>query len=182
MGSVEYVLVVGVYVDRAEAAADLRDLTTRGGFDRPIAGAGILVRHGVWDASLQQGRGGTLAYGIGTGAAVGIVVGVFFGAPLVAGAVGGVVGGFVGRRVGRRETAGLVAAVADTLPVGGAGLVAVVESESLWAVRSAMTRALRTSGRVLDSGSLTTSARSLVRGNPTVLESLDAQRRPPEGQ
>lgn len=182
MGSVEYVLVVGVYADRAEAAADLRDLTAPGGFGRTIAGAGILCRDGVWDASLQQGRGGTLAYGVGTGAAVGIVVGVFVGAPLVAGAVGAVVGGFVGQRVGRRETAGLVAGVADTLPVGGAGLVAVVESESLWALRSAMARALRTSGRVLDAGPLTSCARSLVRGNPTVLEALETQRRQAEGR
>ena len=44
-----------------------------------MAGSGIL--HRDWRRSmLQQGSGGTLAYGIGTGAAAGIVVGVFLGA------------------------------------------------------------------------------------------------------
>ena len=84
--------------------------------------------------------------------------------------------------MGRREIEGLVAAVGDTVPIGGTAVIAVVVEEQLPAVRAAMTLALRTSGRVLDEGPLTTYARSLVRGNPTVMEALDAQQGKPDGR
>jgi hypothetical protein len=66
MSSDEYVLVVALYADADEAVADLRDLTAPGGLSQAVAGSGILYRD--WRRSmLQQGSGGTLAYGIGTG-------------------------------------------------------------------------------------------------------------------
>ena len=174
MGSVQYALVVGVYADAHEAASDLRDITDPAEFGDAVGGAGILRRD--WQGSaLSQGSGGTLAYGIGTGAAAGIVAGVVLGGPLIGAVVGGALGGLVGRRMGRREIEGLVEAVADTVPVGGTALVAVVVEEQLPMVRAAMIRSLRSSGRVLDEGPLTAYARSLVRGNPTVMEALDAQ-------
>ena len=117
MASDEYVLVVALYADAEEAVADLRDITAPGGLGEAVAGAGILYRG--WRRSiLQQGSGGTLSYGIGTGAAVGIVAGVFMGLPLVGAAVGAVVGGLVGRSVGRREVDGLVVLLDDAIPVG----------------------------------------------------------------
>jgi uncharacterized membrane protein len=174
MASDEYVLVVALYADAEEAVADLRDLTAPGGLSQAVAGSGIL--HRDWRRSmLQQGSGGTLAYGIGTGAAAGIVAGVFLGMPLLGGAVGALVGGVVGHRVSRREVEGLVAVLDDAIPVGATALLAVVEERRLQEVRTSLNRALRTSGRVLDDGPLTSYARAFVRGNPEVLEVLDRQ-------
>ena len=111
----EYVLVVALYADAEEAVADLRDLTAPGVLNPAVAGSGIL--HRDWRRSmLHQGGGGTLAYGIGTGAAAGIVIGVFVGLPLLGGAAGALVGGVVGRRVSRREVDGLLALLDDAIP------------------------------------------------------------------
>jgi hypothetical protein len=51
----------------------------------------------------------------------------------------------------------------------------VVEAERLMEVRGALRRALRSSGRVLDDGPLTSHVRAFVRGNPEALEALDRQ-------
>jgi hypothetical protein len=170
----EYVLAIGLYPDPAQAAAELRGLAAPGAFDGGVAGTGILRRD--WRGSvIEQGGGGTLGYGLVTGAAGGLAVGGFLGAPLALGAVGLAIGGLVGRRMRTRETQGLTAAIADTVPVGATALIAVVVADSLPAVRAGMTGALRTAGRVLDEGPLTTYARSLVRGNPTVMHALDVQ-------
>jgi uncharacterized membrane protein len=174
MSSAEYVLVVALYADADEAVSDLRDLTAPGGLNEAVAGSGIL--HRDWRRSmLHQGSGGTLAYGIGTGAAAGIVAGVLLGMPLVGAAAGAVVGGVVGQRMSRREVEGLVAVLDDAIPVGATALIAVVEGERLPEVRSSLHRALRSSGRVLDEGPLTSYVRAFVRGNPTALEILDRQ-------
>ncbi len=174
MSGDEYVLVVALYADADEAVADLRDLTASGGRADAVAGSGILHR-GWRRSTLQQGSGGTVAYGIGTGAAAGIVVGVFLALPLVGAAAGAVVGGLVGRRVSRREVDGLVALLDDAIPVGATALLAVVGAERLLEVRASLHRALRTSGRVLDDGPLTAHVRAFVRGNPEALEVLDRQ-------
>jgi hypothetical protein len=174
MASNDYVLVVALYADLDEAVADLRDLTAPGGFDEVLAGSGIL-RRGWRRSMLQQGSGGTVAYGIGTGAAAGIVVGVALALPLVGAAAGAVVGGLVGRRVSRREVDGLVALLDDAIPVGATALLAVVEEDHLVEVRGSLARALRSSGRVLDEGPLTSYVRAFVRGNPEALEALDRQ-------
>jgi hypothetical protein len=174
MASEEYVLVVALYADADEAVCDLRDLTAAGGSSQAVVGSGIL--HRDWRRSiLQQGGGGTLAYGIGTGAAAGIVAGVFLGIPLIGAAAGALVGGVVGRRMSRREVEGLVALLDDAVPVGATALLAVVEQDRLQEVRTSLQRALRTSGRVLDEGPLTTYVRGFVRGNPEALEALDRQ-------
>ncbi len=174
MASDEYALVVALYADADEAVADLRDITAPGGQTGAIAGSGIL--HRGWRRSvLQQGSGGTLAYGIGTGAAAGIVIGVFLALPLVGAAAGALVGGLVGRSVSRREVDGLVALLDDAIPVGATALLAVVDAERLMEVRGALGRALRSSGRVLDDGPLTAHVRAFVRGNPEALEALDRQ-------
>jgi uncharacterized membrane protein len=174
MSGVEYVLVVALYADAEEAVADLRDLTAPGGLSQSVVGSGIL--HRDWRRSiLQQGSGGTLAYGIGTGAALGIVAGVIVGMPLIGGAAGALIGGVVGNRVSRREVDGLVAVLDDAIPVGATALLAIVEQRRLQEVRTSLQRALRTSGRVLDDGPLTSYARAFVRGNPEVLEVLDRQ-------
>jgi len=174
MASQEYVLLVALYADPGEAVADLRDLTAPGGLSQAVAGSGIL--HRDWRRSmLQQGSGGTLAYGIGTGAAAGIVAGVFLGMPLLVGAVGAVIGGVVGRRMSRREVEGLVAVLDDAIPVGATALLAVVDEERLPEIRTSLDRALRSSGRVLDDGPLTSYVRAFVRGNPEALEILDRQ-------
>jgi uncharacterized membrane protein len=174
MAGQEYVLVVALYADADEAVSDLRDLTAPGGVSQAVAGSGIL--HRDWRRSmLQQGSGGTLAYGIGTGAAAGIIAGVFVGMPLLGGAAGAVIGGVVGRRMSRREVEGLVALLDDAIPVGATALLAVVEEDRLEEVRTSLQRALRTSGRVLDEGPLTTYVRAFVRGNPEALEVLDRQ-------
>jgi hypothetical protein len=85
------------------------------------------------------------------------------------------VGGVVGWRVSRREVDGLVALLGDAIPVGATALLIVVEEARLMEVRAALGRALRTSGRVLDDGPLTTYVRAFVRGNPEALEALDRQ-------
>ena len=175
MSTEEYALVVALYADTEEAVADLREITEPGILGDAVAGAGVL--HRGWQRSvLQQGSGGTTAYGIGTGAAAGIVVGVFLAVPLIGAAVGAVVGGLIGRSASRREVDGLVALLDDAVPVGGTALLAVVAEDRLLHVRAALTRALRSSGRVLDEGELATYARAFVRGNPEVLEALDRQR------
>ncbi|HSO03461.1 MAG TPA: DUF1269 domain-containing protein [Candidatus Limnocylindrales bacterium] len=170
----EYVLLVALYADSDEAVADLRDLTAPGGLAEVVVGSGIL--HRGWGRSvLQQGDGGTLAYGIGTGAAAGVVAGAFLALPLVGAAVGAVIGGLVGRRVRRGEVEGLVALLDDSVPVGATALLAVVAEDRLVEVRARLDRALRSSGRVLDEGPLTTYVRTFVRGNPEALEALDRQ-------
>ena len=174
MSTGEYVLVVALYPDVQDAAADLREVSTQEALGDVVVGSGILQRD--WRRSvLQQGSGGTLAYGIGTGAAGGIVAGAFLGVPLVAGLGGAVVGGIVGWRVSRREVDGLVALLGDAIRVGATALLIVVEEARLMQMRAALGRALRTSGRVLDDGPLTTYVRAFVRGNPEALEALDRQ-------
>jgi uncharacterized membrane protein len=174
MSTGEYVLVVALYPAVQDAAADLRDVRTREALEDAVVGSGILQRD--WRRSvLQQGSGGTLAYGIGTGAAGGIVAGAFLGVPLVAGLVGAVVGGIVGRRVSRREVDGLVSLLGDAIPVGATALLIVVEEARLMEMRTALGRALRTSGRVLDDGPLTVHVRAFVRGNPEALSALYRQ-------
>jgi uncharacterized membrane protein len=174
MSTGEYVLVVALYADVQEAAADLRDVTAPESLGDAVVGSGILQRD--WRRGmLQQGGGGTLAYGVGTGAAGGIVAGVFLGVPLIGGLVGAVVGGFLGWRVSRREVDGLISLLGDAIPVGATALLIVVEESRLLETRTALGRALRTSGRVLDDGPLTRYVRAFVRGNPEALEALDRQ-------
>jgi uncharacterized membrane protein len=172
----EYVMLVATYPDPEQALLDLREITGPGPLAAAVAGAGILDRTGARSV-LQQAGGGTLAYGIGTGAAAGIVAGVVLALPLVGAAAGAAIGAMVGRRMGRREVEDLVALLGDVVTAGTAGLLAVVDEESLDLVRGALDRAQRSTGRVLDDGRLTTLARSLVRGNPEATEALDEQRR-----
>lgn len=174
MAGAEYVLIVAIYADSDEAASDLQFITDHDAFGAAVGGAGILRRD--WrQPALHQGSGGTFAYGLGTGAAAGIVAGVFLGMPLLGAAAGAVVGGVVGRRIGREEVDGLIALLDDAIPVGGTALLVVVTEERMVEVRSAMIRALRTTGRVLDEGPLTRHVRAFVRGNPEVMEALDVQ-------
>ena len=172
----QYVLAVGVYDDPSGALADLRDLTNPGPTSEVIAGAAVLTRE-LRKSVLQQGGGGTTAYGIGTGAAVGVVVGVVAALPLVSAAAGAVIGGLLGRRLRARETAQLAALVADDVQVGHTALVAVVAEEFLGEVRFAMTRARKTTGRGLVDDATRKLARSLVRGNPTATEDLESGER-----
>lgn len=174
----EYVLCVAVYATPEEAGLDLRDLTGPDGFAEDVSGAGIL-RRGPDRATLQQSGGGTLGYGIGTGAAMGIVAGAMLGYPLVVGAIGAVVGGFVGQRVRTQEVGALVGVLGDAIPVGATALVAVVRAEPWPVLRGTLGRALRITGWPLDDGPLVPFARSLVRGNPTAIEDL-AGHQPPE--
>ncbi len=172
MPTQEYVLLLGVYAGMEEAALDLRDLTGADGFPDAVGGAGILRRR--FDGStLQQSGGGTLGYGIGTGAAAGIVVGVLVGFPLAGAGVGAILGGLVGHRMRQQEVGELVGVLDDSIPVGATALVAVVEAESWPVLRGTLGRALRVTGWPLDDGPLLPFARSLVRGNPTVIEDLD---------
>ena len=64
----------------------------------------------------------------------------------------------------QREVEGLVALLDDAVPVGATALLAVVEEDRLPEVRTSLQRALRTSGRVLEEGPLTTYVRAFVRG------------------
>ncbi len=171
----EYVLLVATYPDPQEALADLREITRPGVMGDAVAGAGMLDRR-TGRTVLQQGNGGTLAYGIGTGAAAGIVAGVVVALPLVGAAAGAAIGAAVGRRMGRREAEALEELLDDAIPSGSVGLLAVVDAQSLELLRGALDRALRVTGRVLDEGPLTKLARSLVRGKPEPTEVLDRQR------
>ena len=173
-GQREYVLVVALHADSNDAVADLRDLGSPGPLAQSVVGAGILHR-GTWRSTLAQGSGGTLAYGIGTGAAAGIVAGVVVSLPLIGAAAGAVVGAVVGRHLACREVEGLIALLADEIPVGATALLAVVAEEHQFAVRAGMARALRTTARVLDEGPLTGHVRAFVRGDPEALEALERQ-------
>jgi uncharacterized membrane protein len=172
----EYVLLVATYPGPQEALLDLREITGLRPLADAVAGAGVLDRTGA-RSMLQQAGGGTLAYGVGTGAAAGIVAGVVISLPLVGAAAGAAIGAMVGRHMGRREVEELVALLGDVVTVGTAGLLAVVDEGSLDLVRGVLDRAQRSTGRVLDDGRLTTLARALVRGNPEATEALDEQRR-----
>lgn len=168
----EYVLMLALQADVADAAADLAALTGAPGDPDVVAGSAIVHRT-LAGTSVQQVGGGTLGYGIGTGMAVGIVVGVFVEQPLVGGAVGALVGGLVGRRMRRQETAVLERVLDDYLPLGSTALVAVVPAGPWPLIRVSLDRALRVTGWPLDPGSpLLPFARSLVRGNPTVSDEL----------
>lgn len=176
----EYVLLIAVFASSEDALRDLREITQPGPVGDAVAGAAILDRRGPRSV-LQQSGGGTLAYGIGTGAAAGIVAGVVVALPLVGAAAGAAIGAIIGRRMGRREVDELIQLIGDVVPPGAAGLVAVVDAEALPLVSGALDGALRTTGRVLDEGPLTRLARSLVRGNPEAIEILDQQRAGEEG-
>ena len=174
----EHVLCVAIYASVEEAGLDLRELTGPSGFAESVGGSGLLHR-GTGRVTLQQAGGGTLGYGIGTGAAVGIVAGVILGYPLVVGGIGAVVGGIIGYRNRTREVDGLVRVLDDAIPVGATALVAVVRAEAWPVLRGTLDRALRVSGWPLDDGPLVPFARSLVRGNPTATEDLGGHA-PPE--
>jgi hypothetical protein len=176
----EHVLAVGIYASTQEALEDLRDLTAPGRPPGAVGGAGILRRR-LDGATLQQAGGGTLGYGIGTGAAAGIVGGVLVGFPLAGAGMGALVGGVVGHRMRQREIGTLVGVLDDYIPVGSSALVAVVRADSWPGIRSSLRRALRVTGWPVDDGPLLPFARALVRGNPTVTEDLQppADRDPP---
>lgn len=175
MPAQEYVLLVGVYRNPRDAVVGLRQISGSGVLADAVVGAGILDRQ-AGRTVLQQARGGTLAYAIGTGAAAGVVVGVPFGFPLVGAAAGAGVGAIVGRRMRRWEVEEFSALLTDAVPPGSVGLVAVVDEDDVSLLRGALDRALRVTGRVLDEGPLTDLALTLVRGKPEVSEVLRRQR------
>jgi hypothetical protein len=171
----EYVLAVGVYDEPADALADLRDLTNPGPLVELIVGTAVLTR-GLRRGLLQQGGGGSTAFGAGTGAALGIVAGVLlplgpFGA-LAGGVGGGVIGGVLGRRVQHEEASDLVGLLDVDLPVGDTALIAVVAEAHAPEVRAAMSRARRTTGRLVADRRIRRVVRGLVRGNPEATEAL----------
>lgn len=174
----EYVLLVGVYRDTGEAVADLADLRRQAGADGVLGGAAVLARN-PGRAVLQTPGGGTFAYTITTGAAVGVALGGLLGFPLTLLAIGALVGAIVGRQRSQEEMQRLLAAVGDAVPPGSVALLAVVDERYLLELRGGLTRALRTTGRLLD-GELAPVGRSLVRGNPAVAEAL-ARNRPESG-
>jgi uncharacterized membrane protein len=167
----EYVLAVGVYDDPDRALEDLRDLTNPGPTHEVLAGAAVITR-GVTKSVMQQGGGGTTAYGIGTGAAAGVVAGVVLAVPLVGAVAGAVIGGLVGHSLKGKEAEQLGALLADDLLVGRSALVAVVPAAYQAEVRDGMARAVKTTGRVLDDPQARRLARGLVRGNPDATEAL----------
>ncbi len=166
-----YVLAVGIYPDPDLALTDLRDLTNPGPNAESIAGAGVLTR-GLRGATLQQGGGGSTAYGIGTGAAAGLLAGYWIPLPLVGVAAGALIGGLVGHRLKTREERALEALLEVDLPLSFSALVCVVPEEHQGVVRSGMTRATKTTGRVLDDPAARKLARGLVRGNPVATSAL----------
>jgi len=171
----EYVLAVGVYGSAEDALTDLRDLTNPGPTAEVIAGAAVLTR-GPGRSALQQGGGGSTAFGVGTGAAVGIAAGALLPLPLAGAAavagIGASVGAVVGRRIRTREADHLVGLVADDLPVGGTALVVVVAARFQREVRRSMHGARTTTARLIDDPTARRLARGLVRGDPDATEAL----------
>ena len=167
----EYVLVVGLYPQEELALGDLRDLTNPGPTAEVIAGSGVMTRttHGV---ALQQGGGGSLAYGIGTGFATGLVVGHWLPWPLTTAVVGGAIGGVVGRRIRQRESRHLLALLDVDLRAGETALAAVAPQAYLDELRAGMRRARKSTGRLLDDPESRRLARGLVRGDPVATEAL----------
>jgi uncharacterized membrane protein len=167
-----FVLAVGLHDDPDDALADLLDLTNPGPTAEVVAGAAVLVRrHGR--TVLQQGDGGSTAFGIGSGAAAGIVVDTLLALPLVGTALGAVLGGVLGRRSAAQESRTIAGLLADDLPVDGAALVVVVPEPRAAEVRAAMRRARRTTGRLLEDPVARRAARGLVRGNPSATQWLE---------
>ena len=171
MAGPEYVLAVGIYDDPDAALEDLRDLTNPGPTHEVLAGAAVITR-GAAKSVMQQGGGGTTAYGIGTGAAAGIVAGVVLAVPLVGAMAGAVIGGLVGHRLKGKEAEQLGGLLADDLGIGRTALVVVVPEPFQAEVRYAMSRARKTTARVLDDPQARRLARGLVRGNPDATEAL----------
>jgi phage tail tape-measure protein len=171
MADLEYVLAVGIYDDPSGALEDLRNLTNPGPTHEVLAGAAVITR-GVTKSVMQQGGGGTTAYGIGTGAAAGVVAGVVLAVPLVGAVAGAVIGGLVGHHMKGKEAEQLGALLADDLLIGQTALVTVVPAEHQAEVRYAMARARKSTGRVLDDAQSRRLARGLVRGNPDATEVL----------
>lgn len=171
MAGPEHVLAVGIYDVPDGALEDLRDLTNPGPTAEVIAGAALVTRD-AQRAVLHQGGGGSTAYGIGTGAAIGVVAGVVLALPLVGAAAGAVIGGLMGHRLRSREAAQLADLLADDLPIGATALVAVVPEPFMAEVRAGMSRARRTTGRVVDDPAARRLARALVRGNPDATDAL----------
>lgn len=171
MATVEYVLAVGLYPDAEPALMDLRDLTNPGPTAEVVAGSGVVWR-GMRGASLQQGGGGTTAFGIGTGAALGLIVDYWVPIPFVGAIVGALVGGLVGHRLKNREARHLSGMLEADLYPGSCALVCVVAEARLDEVRASMTRARKTTGRLLADDAARKVARGLVRGDPVATEAL----------
>jgi len=82
----------------------------------------------------------------------GFVVGLFAPPLLAATAVGAVVGAGVGRIAQRKVESALEAQAEQTIPIGGAGLIAVYDHEHAAAIEAAVTRAIkRVVGEATDS-------------------------------
>jgi uncharacterized membrane protein len=163
---------VGIHDAAQDALEDLRDLTNPGPTAEALAGAAVLLR-GPHRPTLQQGGGGSTAFGIGTGAALGVIVDVLLTLPLVGTAAGGAIGGLLGRRAKQQEAVALEALLVDDLPIGSTALVAVVPEARAGEVRAAMRRARRTTGRLLEDPTARAVARGLVRGDPIATEWLE---------
>lgn len=167
----EYVLVAGLYGQAEEAFADLRELTNPGPTGEVIAGSGVLTG-GSRGLALQQGGGGTLSYGIGTGFAAGLVVGHWLPWPLTTATVGAVIGGVLGQRARRRETRHLAALLDVDLRAGETVLAVIAPEEYLGELRRGMRRARKSTGRLLDDPQSRRLARGLVRGDPVATAAL----------
>ena len=171
MTATGFVLAVGLYGDVESALMDLRDLTNPGPTREVVAGAGV-VSSGPRGPQLQQGEGGTTAYGIGTGAAAGIVAGLWLPQPVLTTLAGAVIGGLIGRRLQAREANHLAALLQDDLRSGTTALVTVVLEPAVAEVQFAMSRSTKTTARQIDDEATRRVARALVRGNPVATEAL----------
>lgn len=143
------ILIVGSY-DREEAAGEalgaILALVEEGSVD--VHGATVVHRGRDGKISVEGGPDGGSGHGAGWGALAGVAVAVLFPPSLLA---GGLVGGGIGMAVGfkhSRRTRALADAIANTLPPGSSGVIAIAPAAQI----DALDRVLAGSGRVTKSG------------------------------
>jgi uncharacterized membrane protein len=141
-------VLMGGYLSRDAAQEDFETVQACGA---PLMGLVVVSKALDGSMEIEQHdhivREGALALG-----GAGFIVGLFAPPLLAATAVGAAVGAGVGKIAQRKVESALEAQAQETIPIGGAGLIAVYDHEHAEAIEAAVTRAIkRVVGEATDS-------------------------------
>jgi uncharacterized membrane protein len=144
-------LYIAAYSDPAAAQADWDALKEMAKDDAIKVDGLVLVSRGMDGKIDVKDDAHTVGHGAGWGAAAGLLVGLIFPPALLAsGVVGGAIGAGIGGLVSHSEKAEIKAEVADDLPLGSSGIVALFEEQWATDVQKALPKADKVSKHEVD--------------------------------
>lgn len=132
-------VLMGGYLSKDAAREDFEAVRACGA---PLLGVVVVSKDLDGTLEIEQHdhivKEGAMALG-----GAGFVVGLFAPPILVATAVGAIVGAGVGKIAHRKVESALEAQAAETIPIGGAGLIVVYDHQHAEVIEGAVTRAIK---------------------------------------